>query len=570
METRRLILVLGGILVVLVVVIGGLAVATLGDGGDGNGDNGGGGDDGDNGGVETPAAESTPLPERVEGELRLFGPDPITLDPACATDAGSAQYIVEIFSGLVSFDRDLKIIPDLAEEIPEPVQNPDGTVSYTFTIRRGVTFHDGSRQVTANDFKFSLERSLNPDTLSTVGTVYLDDIVGAEEFAAEEADEVVGIRVVDDFTLEITVDAPKAYFLAKLTYPTAYVVDQREVGDSTCFTNTEWTLRPNGSGPFKLDEWQLGQRIVLTPNEGFHLQPAPSLAQVTYFLAGGSALVMYENDEIDLTGIGVNDIERFRDPNEALSAEFSESSSLDTFYIGLNTTEPPFDDPKVRQAFAMAIDKELLAQVRLKGLVVPANGVLPPGMPGFSEGLEGLRFDPEGARALLDEAGGPGSLGRIEILSSGRGANVSPTVVAVIAMLEENLGVRVDPSQGGDPGLFFSDLREGDYQMSVVGWIADYVDPQNFLDIKFHSESGNNETGYSNPEVDDLLERARTEQDEATRLGLYQQAEEIIVQDAPWIPLFHQKTNALIKPNVQDYFIAPFVIPNLRYVSINQ
>ena len=129
METRRLLFVLGGIAVMLVVVIGGLSLALSGGGGNGDGD---GGDTGD----DTPDAESSPLPERVEGELRLFGPDPITLDPACTTDAGSAEYIVEIFSGLVSFDRDLKIIPDIAEEIPEPTQNPDGTVTYTFNLRK--------------------------------------------------------------------------------------------------------------------------------------------------------------------------------------------------------------------------------------------------------------------------------------------------------------------------------------------------------------------------------------------------------------------------------------------------
>src|SRR3990170_4223666 len=166
METRRLILVLGGIAVVLVIVLGGLSLAVLG-GGDGGSD--GGSDDN-----ATP--ETSPLPERVEGELRLAGPDPLTLDPACTSDVGSAEYIMEIFSGLVTFDRDLKLVPDIAESLPQI--SDDGTV-YTFHLRRGVKFHDGSRQVTADDFKFSMERSLDPDTLSTVGSVYLDDIVGA-------------------------------------------------------------------------------------------------------------------------------------------------------------------------------------------------------------------------------------------------------------------------------------------------------------------------------------------------------------------------------------------------------
>ena len=552
METRRLILVLGGIAVVLIIVLGGLSLAMLG-----------GSSDGGNSGSPTP--ETSPLPARVAGELRLVGPDPLTLDPACTSDTGSAEYIMEIFSGLVTFDRDLKLVPDIAEKWDI---SPDGTV-YTFHLRRGVKFHDGSRQVTADDFKFSIERSLDPDTLSTVGEVYLDDIVGAKEFAHGDADEVSGIKVVDAYTLQITIDAAKSYFLAKLTYPTAFVVDRREVGDSTCFSNTEWTLKPNGTGPFMMGEWQIGQRLVLAANPQYYLEPKPSLARVTYVLAGGSALVMYENDEIDLTGVGINDIERIRDTSDPLNKEFTESSSLDTYYIGFNTQEAPFDDPKVRRAFAMAIDKQVLAEVVLKDLVVPANGVLPPGMPGFNDGLEGIPFDAAGARELLDEVGGPGSLGDITLLSSGRGASVGPIIEAIVAMWEDNLGVTVEVDQE-EFGLFLQDLDDGNFKMFDLGWIADYVDPQNFLDIKFHSGSANNETKYASSEVDDLVERARTEQDQAKRLDLYQQAEEKIVEDAAWIPLYHGKSNALIKPYVKGYFIPPFVIPNLRYVSLTR
>jgi ABC-type transport system substrate-binding protein len=557
METRRLILVLGGIAVVLVIVLGGLSLALLSGGSDGGGSDGGNNDNG------TP--EASPLPARVEGELRLAGPDPLTLDPACTSDVGSAEYIMEMFSGLVTFDRDLNLVPDIAERWDI---SDDGTV-YTFHLRRGVKFHDGSRQVTADDFKFSMERSLDPDTLSTVGSVYLDDIVGAKQFADGDADEVSGIEVVEDYTLRITIDAPKSYFLAKLTYPTAFVVDQREVGDSTCFSNTEWTRKPNGTGPFMLEEWQIGQRIVLAANPEFHLEPKPSLARVTYVLAGGSPLVMYENDEIDITGVGINDIERIRDRSDPLNAEFTESSSLDTYYIGFNTQEPPFDDPDVRRAFAMAIDKQVLSEVVLKELVVPAKGVLPPGMPGFNDDLEGIPFDPDGARELLDDAGGPGSLGKISLLSSGRGASVGPIIEAIQAMWEQNLGVTVEVDQE-EFGLFLRDLDDGNFTMFDLGWVADYVDPQNFLDIKFHSGSPNNEMKYSNPDVDELLEEARTEQDEATRLDLYRQAEEMIVEDAAWIPLYHGKSNALIKPYVKDYFIPPFVVPNLRYVSVTR
>ncbi|HEV8575010.1 MAG TPA: ABC transporter substrate-binding protein, partial [Dehalococcoidia bacterium] len=188
METRRLVLTLTGIGVALIVVLGGLSVALLATGG---GDDGGSTtSDGNTNGNGEPTPN---LPDRVEGELRLVGSDPITLDPACASDAGSAEYIVEIFSGLVSFDKELNLIPDVAESFQV---SPDGTV-YTFTLRSNVLFHDGSRRVVADDFKFSIERSLNPDTLSTVGEAYLDDIVGAKEFARGQAEEVTGIKALN-------------------------------------------------------------------------------------------------------------------------------------------------------------------------------------------------------------------------------------------------------------------------------------------------------------------------------------------------------------------------------------
>jgi len=190
-------------------------------------------------------------------------------------------------------------------------------------------------------------------------------------------------------------------------------------------------------------------------------------------------------------------------------------------------------------------------------------------MPGFNDDLEGIPFDPDGAKELLKDAGGPGGLGDISLLSSGRGASVGPIIEAIQAMWEQNLGVTVEVDQE-EFGLFLRDLDDGNYTMFDLGWVADYVDPQNFLDIKFHSGSPNNETKYSNSEVDDLLEQARTEQVEATRLDLYRQAEEKIVEDAPWVPLYHGKSNALIKPDVSGYFIPPFVIPNLRYVSVTR
>jgi len=544
---RNLVPVLGGLAAAVVVGV----AALLG---------GCGGEEGDS------SVQGTPAAPVAGGELRLLGRHPLTLDPACASDVDSANYIVEVFGGLVTIDRDLQIVPDIAESWD---RSDDGTV-YTFQLRRGVLFHKGDRQVIASDIKYSMERALDPDTQSTVGEVYLGDIVGVKEFVDGDADEVTGIEVVDNYTLRITIDAPKPSFLAKLTYPTAFVVDRRQVDGSTCFSNTNWQRHPNATGPFKLKEWDLGQRIVLEPNSRYQLG-APSLGRVVYNLGGGSAITMYENDEIDVTGVGLNDIERVRDPAEPLNREFQEAPRMDIWYIGFNVEKPPFDDPKVRQAFAHAIDKDKLIEVVLLDAVGKADGILPPDIPGFNENLQGLEFDLEKAQQLLAESsyGGPEGLPDVEIASSGRGASVGPVSEAILAMWEENLGVEVSARQT-EFATFLRDLRDGNFQMFELGWVADYPDPENFLRIKFYSGSTNNDSQYANAEVDRLLEEADTETDEARRLELYQQAEQIIVNDAPWIPLFHDKFSVLIKPYVKGYLLPPFVIPRMRYVHIEE
>jgi ABC-type transport system substrate-binding protein len=300
MQSRNLVYVLTGIAVAMIVVIGGLVLVL----------SSGGGDD-DDGGNSSPT-----LAARQEGELRLPGADPLTLDPACASDVDSANYIYEIFSGLVGYDKDLKLIPDIADHWDV---SDDGTV-YTFHLRTNVLFQDNSRRVTADDFKFSMERSLNPDTQSLVGDVYLDDLVGADDFIAGRAQDVSGIKALDPDTLQLTIKAADPVFLEKLTYPTAFVVDKNQVEGTGCFTNTSWTLNANGTGPFKLDNYDLGNAITLVPNPNYYLDPKPALSKVTFLLSGGSSFTMYQNDEIDLTGVGKDNVESVTDPTNPLHA----------------------------------------------------------------------------------------------------------------------------------------------------------------------------------------------------------------------------------------------------------
>lgn len=553
---RRSVLTITGIAVVLVLVVAALVAVLVMGGGD---------EGGEQGSTQQPAATGTAQASGrggpVGNELRLLGDDPVTLDPHLTTDAGSARYIVEVFGGLVTLDPDLNIVGDIAERW----EVSDDGKTYTFFLRRNVVFHTGTpRRVTAQDFKWSIERAANPQTGSTTAWLYLGDIVGVKDKLSGRASEVSGVEVVDDSTLRITIDAPKPYFLAKLTYPVAFVLDRNQVEQNP----RTWTRRPNGTGPFRLVEWRLGERLVLERNERYHLGPA-NVEKVTYLLAGGSPMVMYENGEIDVTGVSLLDVDRVRDPRDPLNQQYVEQPQLSTFYVGFNVKEPPFDDVKVRQAFAMAIDKERIAEVVLRDLVVPAKGILPPGMPGYNENLQGLPYDPERAKQLLAESRYAGNLPPITMAVAGRGATVGPTTEAILAMWQENLGVTVEIQQA-EFATFLQDVRQGRYQMFELGWIADYVDPEDFLDIKLHGQSPDNDTRYSNPEVDRLLEQARTEPDQERRLALYQQAEQIIVNDAPWIPLFHDKAAVLVKPYVKDYFVEPLVIPKLRYVRIEQ
>lgn len=511
----------------------------------------------------SPTLEARP-PAEPGATLNLPGGAPPTLDPALTQDATSAAYIVEIFSGLVTLNQDLEVVPDIADSWE---LSADDT-TYTFHLRHDAKFHDG-KPVTAQDFKYSIERACDPATGSVVADAYLGDIVGARAKLRGEADEIAGVLVVDDHTLEITIDSPKAYFLSKLTYPTAFVVDQENVEGPA----QPWTDTPNGTGPFRLAEYQLDFRIVLERNEAYYGTPKPALEQVNFMLAVGSPMTMYETGELDAVSVYLTDIERVSDPSNPLSKELSTTPVLSLFYIGFNVQEPPFDDQKVRQAFNYAIDKDKYVEVVLKKMQAQAKGILPPGMPGYNENLKGYPYDPERARQLIAESryGDASKLPQITLNISGGGGVADKQVKAIVDMYKQNLEIDIAIQQT-DWATYLWDLRAHRYQMFglTAGWIADYPDPQDFLDILFHSESRNNDTRYSNPEVDSLLEEAQGEQDFEKRMELYQQAEQIIMDDAPIVPLTHDADYWLTKPYVEGMIYPPVIIPKLKYVSISK
>ncbi len=509
-------------------------------------------------------AQARPVLPREAGEFRIARAEPINLDPAQITDVSSAVIAVEVFGGLLMLDRSLRIAPDLAESVPAAQSNSDGTVTYRFTIRDNATFHDGKR-ITAEDFKWSLERNLHPETLSPTAPDFLGDIVGASEYLRNRADEVVGIQVIDDVTLDITIKQQTPVFLYKLTYPTAFVLDRDQVEADP----ERWALAPNGSGPFRLTDWQLGEGLTLERFDDYHLEPA-QVRKVTVRFAGGS-VEQFENDELDQAFIGLNDIERVRDPASELNPLYVSRSELSVFYLAFNVTQPPFDDPNVRLALAHAIDKTTIVEDVLDDLLVAAHQIVPPGLVAHDPDYRGIVFDPELAQELLAESRYAGTtfVDEIRLTIPGAGATPGSVFEAIQDMWRQHLGLEIEIQQV-EFATFISEVDRGLYGFFSLGWSLDYPDPHNVLDYKFHSASLGNDTQLNSDEIDSLLEQARYSLDHELRTSIYREVDRSLIEDAIWIPLYYSVAHEVVKPYVQGYEPTRTVIPHLRYVSIDE
>jgi oligopeptide transport system substrate-binding protein len=502
--------------------------------------------------------EPPPISEGIT--LNLYGTDPYSLDPAISGDATSHQYVMQIFSGLVRLDDSLEPAPDIASSWK--ISNEGKT--YTFYLRRDIKFHDG-KGVKAQDFKYSWQRACDPANGSQTASAYLGDIVGAKKMLAGEVKEISGIRVLDDYTLEVTIDTPRSYFLYKMAYPTAYVVEKTNVE-----SGTSWWRNPNGTGPFKLSSWTENSLLVLEKNTHFYGELA-KVDSVVFHLWGGVPMDMYEKGEIDVTDISVYYIDKVTDKAGPFYQELSVVPELSFYYIGFNTTKPPFDDINIRRAFSQAIDKDKIISLIFRDMVQKADGILPPGMPGFNGELSGLTYDIEKAKELIQESGygSVANLPPITITTAGWGGLISKELEAIIHQWRENLGVEVKVRQL-EPERYIYHLAEEKDEMYDMGWIADYPHPQDFLEILFHSEAENNYGEYSNPDVDALLKTAGAEPDEVKSLSLYQQVEQKLVGDAACIPLWFGRNYILVKPYVSWYDLNVMGITMLNKVTVKR
>jgi oligopeptide transport system substrate-binding protein len=492
------------------------------------------------------------------GVLNLWeSEDPTTLDPALQNELGSAQYILEIFSGLVKLDEKLQPAPDIARSWDITA---DG-LTYTFHLRQDVTFQDG-KALTARDVVYSWERTTDPATGSLNAATYLGDIVGVADKLSGKAGQISGVQATDDYTLQVKLNVPRSYFLYKLAYPTAMVMDQKNVS-----SGSDWWHKPNGSGPFKLAGWSKGQSLTLEKNTHYYgTQPLVDRVEFQFFT--GLPMDLYETGKIDVANVYTDYLDRATDKAGPFYADLKVSPALGIYYVGFNCGQQPFDNVNLRKAFAMSVDKDKLISLVYRGMEEKANGILPPGMPGYNPGVAGTGYDVNQARELLKSSGIDLSQpGQVTFTTYGYAGSAGGVLQALIYQWKQNLGIDVQVRQLEPERYFYNTKAEID-QLFDSGWSADYPHPQDFLDILFSSGSNNNYGNYASPQFDTLIQQANSTADQALSFGLYQQAEQIAVSDVACIPISFSKNYILVKPYVRGFSIDPLGFPTLDTVSI--
>jgi peptide/nickel transport system substrate-binding protein/oligopeptide transport system substrate-binding protein len=476
---------------------------------------------------------------------RELGDNPVTLDPVLVTDTYGGAVVRQIFDGLVQFDALLKPIPALAE-FWEASQ--DGR-TWTFTLRRGVTFHHG-REVTAHDVVYSFTRLLSLKGPVTTTEIF-QRIQGARDFVQGKTQRIEGLIVMDRYSLQIVLEEPLAPFLAALGHPNAAVVPQEEVEK----LGERFGRAPVGTGPFKFVRWEPNQEIVLEANDQYY-EDRPFLDTVVFKIRIGSKVeekfAAFLRGYLEETPIPIALTDEVDSDPKYQKYQRIRKPMLGLLYTGFNTEIKPFDDRRVRQAFNYAVNKEAIVREINQGNYLVATGALPPGMPGHDPDLQGYAYDPAKAKRLLALAGYPDGVGfPVVQLWSGVKSDIAKAQLAAYQRYLAELGVRVDIHFAPDWPAYKTMLKQGQLPMFRLAWYADSPDPDNMLSPLLHSSGSSNHMFYRNPLVDQLLEQARKKLSYAQRIALYREVERLVLDDAPWITQHYYVSNYLYQPYVQ-------------------
>jgi len=479
------------------------------------------------------------------------GAEPQTLDPALVSGQLEGRLCAALYEGLTRRDARGKSVPGAAESW---TVSPDGR-TYTFTLRPDLKWSNGA-PITAEDFRYSWLRALNPATGSPYAEI-LFFIRGAEDFQAGRTPaESVEIAAPDARTLVVRLKNPAPFFPSLVSFTTYLPVHRATVekhGD-------RWT-RPEhwvGSGPYRLKAWRVNDRVSLEKNPHYHSRDRVRLHRIDALAVtrASTAFNLYSSGQADVL-LDKGLIPSLLMPKLRGRPDFHPTPIFATYFYRFNVTRPPFDDPKVRRALSLAVDKEAIVEKITRGGEPIALSLTPRGVPGYQPPA-GPAFSPITAKALLREAGFPGGEGfpRVSILYNKSELN-EQVAVEIQAQWKRELGIQVD-LRNQEWATYLRSLDALDFDIARSSWVGDYDDPLTFLDC-FVTGRGNNRTGWSDPAYDSLLARAQAEPKAAARLRLLEQAEEILVAQAmPILPLYHFVGCLMFDPKKWDG-----LLPNL-------
>ena len=480
------------------------------------------------------------------------GTEPASLDPHIATGVPEHHIMSSVMEGLVLKDRkSLEPRPGVAESW---TISDDGRI-YTFKLRDDARWSNGDPHI-ANDYVWSWWRALQP-ALGNQYAYMLFPIKNAKRYYDRETEDFgdVGVKALDQRTLQVTLTNPTPYFLQLLDHYSLFPVHQATIEKfgNADQRGTRWSYEGNlvSNGPFKLDEWKINRHITVTRNLHYWDNDNVALNGIVFKPVENTVTEerMFRAGQLHVTSnVPADKISTYRKSN---STELKIAPYLGTYFYRLNIKTPQLQDRRVRRALGMAIDREKLVENITKGGQIPAYTMTPPGTMGYYP-TSTLAFDPEGAKNLLSEAGYPNGEGfpAIEILYNTNEGH-RKIAVALQEMWKDYLNIDIK-LLNQEWKVYLATESAGDYQISRGGWIGDYVDPNNFLDM-FLCGGGNNRTGWCNEEYDRLiLEVAPSQSSHEERLAVFQQAETMLLDDMPIIPVYTYTSVKLVDSSVEN------------------
>ncbi len=481
---------------------------------------------------------------------------PDGLDPGVTNNSFAQYVLINCFEGLVTYDETGSLVGGSAESWDI---SDDGLV-YTFHLRDGLKWSDGT-PLTAQDFVYSIQRVLTPATAAQYVSMVTGYVKNAQEFYDGTATaEDLGVKAIDDQTLEITLIQPTSYFIDVLSMWVYDPVQQATVeanGDS-------WTSSPETyvcNGPFKVTGMSLNENVILEKNENYWDAENVTLEKLTfrYILDNSTALTAYESGEVDgIISVPSSDYARLK----AEKAGLQVYPSYGTVYYNINCEAEPYNDPLVRKALCLAVDRQALIDNVVQVDAQPAYSFLAPGYSvdgkditeGRSDYGLSATADVEAAQAALAEAGYPNGEGFPTLkLSYYQDDTVKKIVEAMAEMLKNNLNINVEVSSN-EWAIFYEDVQQGNYEVAAMGWSADYLNPMSFLPLFKTGDSSNN-SFYSNPEYDALVEQVMSEGDAAAAAELTMQAADLASNDYCCLPLYYKANSFLMHDNITGYYM---------------